>query len=345
MNSDIDNLIHRIVSGYYNITIDNSVYTIKSPNLDIISRAHFIYQSIIDDNKFDITNWLPNRQINTLLLFNNIWNDNKQKELDAQYELLDQTKVELFLNYSNDKKRKLFKETIGSISKCINSLYSQKTYFNFLSLEFYARTIENQFIALNMVYIEDELLFSANDNDIDSELYTRIIEVIQKNMIDMDLMKTIVKSEKWRQYWSASKEHIFEGPSYKWTEDQLTIVNLSKTYDAIREHMESPPEEIIQDNDALDGWMIHQNRKIEKEKKKQAVEDKYGLNNKRGNEVFILTDSVEETKEIFALNDAQAKSKVNQLKQLSKEGKEIKWQDIPFVKQELQQMSNLNRKV
>ncbi len=344
MNSDIDDLIHRIVSGYYHITIDNNVYTIKSPNLDIRSRAHFIYQSIIEDNKFDLTNWIPNDQINTLLLFNNIWNNDKQKELDAQYKLLDQTKIELFLNYSNDKKRKLFKETIISISQYISSLYNKKTYFDFLSLEFYARTIENQFIALNMVYLKDRLLFSPNDDDIDSELYSRIIELIQKNIIDMDLMKTIVKSEKWKQYWSASKEHIFEGPSHRWTEDQLTIVNLSKTYDSIREHMESPPEEIIQDNDALDGWMIYQNRKVEKDKKKQAIEDKYGLNNKRGDEVFILTDSVEETKEIFALNDAQAKSRINQIKQISKEGKEIKWQDVPFVKQELQQISNTHRK-
>jgi len=344
VNADIDGLIHRIVSGYYNITINNNVYTIKSPNLDIRSRAHFIYTSIIEDNKFDLTYWIPNNQIHTLLLFNNIWNDDKEKELKAQHNLLDETKIELFLNYSNDKKRKLFKETIGSISQYINTLYNQKTYFDFLSLEFYARTIENQLIALNMVYIENELLFSSNDNDVDSELYARIIEEIHKNIIDMDLMKTIVKSEKWRQYWSASKEHIFEGPSHKWTEDQLTIVNLSKTYDAIREHMESPSEEIIQDNDALDGWMIHQNRKIEKDKKKQAIEDKYGLNNKRGDEVFILTDSVEETKEIFALNDPQAKFRLNQIKQISKEGKETKWQDVPFVKQELQQMSNTHRK-
>lgn len=339
MNTDIDSLIHRIVSGYYNININDIEYIIKSPNLNIRSRAHFIYQSIIEDNKFDVVNWIPDDQINALLVINNIWNQAKQKELDDKHKLLEQTKVDLFLNYSNDKKRNTFKNNITDISKNINELYYYKNYFNFLSLDFYAKTIENQFIVLNMVYIDDVPVFSYNDNDIDSELLIRIIEETQKHSVDMDMMKNIVKSDRWRQYWNASKDNIFIGPPYEWTQEQLTLVNLSKTYDAIREHLECPTEDIIQDNDALEGWMIHQNHKIEQEKKKKKIEDKYGLNNKRGDEIFILTDSVEETKEIFGLNDPHAKAKINQMRQISKEGKEVKWQDLPFVKQELQQMS------
>lgn len=339
MNTDIDGLIHRIVSGYYYININNIEYLIKSPNLNTRSRARFVYRSIIEDNKFDIVNWIPDHQINALLVVNNIWNNTKDKELEEQHKLLEQTKVDLFLNYSNDKTRKTLKNNIINISKHINQLYAYKNYFNFLSLDFYAKTVENQFLVLNMVYIDDSLAFSYNDNDIDSDLLMRITEQIQTYSIDMDMMKNIVKSYQWKQYWNASKDNIFSGPSYEWTEEQITLVNLSKTYDAIREHMESPTEEIIEDNDALDGWMIYQNRKIEKEKKKQKVEDKYGLNNKRADEIFILTDSVEETKEIFDLNDPQAKAKINQLKQIVKDNKETKWQDIPFVKQELQQMS------
>lgn len=345
MNTDIDSLVHRIVSGYYKITIDNIEYIIKSPNLDIRSRAHFIYRSIIEDNKYDVINWTPDNQIKSLLLFNNIWNDSKEKILDTQHQLLKQTKIDLFLNFSNDKKRKLFKENIRHISSYIEQLYNQKTYFNFLSLDFYAKTIENQFMILNMVYMDsDRLLFDQDSENINSVLFNRIIEEVQKNIINMDIMKNIVKSDVWRNYWSASKDNIFDGPAHKWTEEQLTLVNLSKTYDAIREHLESPSEDIINDDDALDGWILYQNDKAEKEKKKQKLEDKYGLNNKKGSEVFILTDSVDEAKEIFELNDPQSKAKINQLKQIYQTGKETKWAEVPFVKQELQQISNSNRK-
>jgi hypothetical protein len=335
---DIDGLIHRIVSGYYYITIKDIRYKIKSPNLKIRYRAHSIYNTIIENNKYNTNYWLSDNEIQSLLLFNNIWDNSKQKELDDQNKLLNQTKVNLFLDYSNEKKRKIYKETLIQINSHINNLYDQKYYFNFLSLDFYAKSIENQYIILNMVYRDNKKILVDQDmDDIDMDFFNGIIQEVQRNSIDMDTMKNIAKSQQWRNYWAAGKTKTLKGSSSSWTEEQLTLINLSQTYDSIREHMECPPEEIIQDNDALDGWMIHQNDKIEKEKKKQKIDDKYGLKNKKGDEVFILTDSVEETKEIFGLNTPENKHKINQIKEIGKQNKETKWIEVPFVQQELKQ--------
>lgn len=344
---DIDGLIHRIVSGHYYILVDNIKHKIKSPNLELRSRAHFIYNTIIDDNKFDTDSWITDQQIDTLLLFNGIWNINKQKELEDQLKLLDQNKVDLFLNYSNDKQRKKIKHNIESITSYIHQLYDKKNTFRFLSLDFYAKTIENQFLVLNMVYTNnDDLLFDQDTDNIDMGLFTKLIEEIQKYSIDIGLMKNIAKSDQWKNYWNAGREQIIDGPSYNWTEEQVTLINLSKTYDSIREHLECPSEDIIKDDDALDGWMIHQNKKIETEKKKQKLEAKHNLSAKKADEVFILTDSVEETKEIFDLNDYAAKDKIKQLKEISKTNKETKWVDVPFVQKELQlqRSSKMNNK-
>lgn len=339
MSLDVETLIHRIVSGSYILNIDNNNYIIQSPDLELRSRARSIYNSIIEDNKFETDFWISDHQINTLLLFNGIWNDSMQKQLDDQIKLLEQSKIDLFLNYSNDKQRYQLKDNIISINSYINKLYEKKYAFNFLSLDFYAKTIENQFLVLNMVYYDNnEQVFDKDSEKIDSGLFSKLIEEIQKNSIDMTMMKTIVKSNQWRNYWTACKDNLIRQHLNKWTEEQITLVNLSKTYDSIREHPESPSEEIINDDDALDGWMIYQNNKIEKEKKKQKLEEKHGLNNKKGDEIFILTDSVEETKEIFNLNDPTNKAKINQIKKLANTtDTEVKWAEIPFVKQELQQ--------
>ena len=51
---DIEELVYRIINGYYYLNINNITYKIICPNLTIKQQAHNIYLSIINSNKFDI---------------------------------------------------------------------------------------------------------------------------------------------------------------------------------------------------------------------------------------------------------------------------------------------------
>jgi len=50
----------------------------------------------------------------------------------------------------------------------------------------------------------------------------------------------------------------------------------------------------------FDGWMIFENRKREKEKKKKSIDDIHG---KEGDEIFIMAGTGKQAHDIFSVND------------------------------------------
>ena len=82
-------------------------------------------------------------------------------------------------------------------------------------------------------------------------------------------------------------------------------------YDNVYENTDSPDDDVIQDDDCLDGWFIVQRRKYETEKTRRETEDLLG-NSKIANsqEVFIMAPDQEAANKLYDLNDPVARSVV-----------------------------------
>lgn len=339
---DLENLIYRIINGYYTIYIGGSIYKVILPNLLIKHKAHTIYLKTLEDNKYDTSSWITNKNINNLLKIYNIWNEDEENKLQSLLKDLDKHKINLFKNYINLTLRTSIKNTIAVVNENISALYNKKHYFDYLTLEHYAQNIKNQYLAMNMVYnIDDTKVFDYNNfEDIDSSLLEKMIIEIYKNSIDSYMIRQIARQEIWRSFWNASKKEIFEGKIKDWTDEQRALVNFTKVLDSVREHMEAPSEEIIKDDDALDGWILCQNQKNEQEKTKKLLDQKFNLSKKNAGEVFVITQDKNERKAVNDLNDAQTKQDIKNMIKLSnqREG-EINWSDLPHVRRELQQQT------
>ena len=98
--------------------------------------------------------------------------------------------------------------------------------------------------------------------------------------------------------------------------------------------MESPPDKVIQDDDLLDGWLILQNRKREKERVEKEMDKKIGKN-KGAQEVYIMAETTEEAQKVEMLNNAMTKGiKKQRQKMVDKHG-EIQEQHLPDAKQRM----------
>jgi hypothetical protein len=337
---DIENRLHRILSGFYTINISGVEYTVMCPTLQLLHKAQKKYLQILDDNKFD-NSWFSSDLINYLLISNNLWNNTKEKEFNELHKILDNTKKQLYIKYVDSKTRNTLKNLISQTKLKINSMYNDKHYFYHLTLEAYAQSIKSEFIITQSVYSNNELVFKDQDLDnLEVSLLHKISEEMSQNILTIDNIKYISRQDLWRSYWNCGKEHLFNLSGLSMTDEQRTLINLSKTYDAIKEHPEAPADEIFSDDDALDGWVIFQNDKAKKEKAQQQAESKYGLSNKRADEVFILTDSQEEIQEIFNLNDDEARANIKELRETVKQKGEVQWQELPFIDRELRQKFN-----
>lgn len=339
---DLEDILYRIVSGYYYVSVDNSTYKIYSPKLKLKQKAHSLYLSVMDDNKYDTSSWISKSVIDNLLKIYDIWDPNKESNLNHLVKSLENAKIELYLNFSKIKQKESIKKLIASINKQINENLNKKHYFDCLTLEYYSSSLKNQYLLMNTIYSENDIkIFGDSLDDIDTIFLEKIIYEIYHNSISMEDIKKLANSEIWRSYWDSCKEGIFEGKATDWTEEQRSLVNITKMMDTIREHHERPSEEVFSDFDALDGWILHQKQTAEKEKKKEQISNMVGGNKKeRMDEVFVVTNSKEEARDIFSLNDSITRQNIKTMSEIANEKGSVKWTELPHVKREIQNKFN-----
>ena len=90
----------------------------------------------------------------------------------------------------------------------------------------------------------------------------------------------------------------------------------------------------MQDSDALDGWVLFQNDKFDKEQKKKAIES--NIKDKNAGEVFVMANTPEEIKTVMELNDPMTRQQIrNVTKHAQNTDGQTKWQDIPGMKEQI----------
>ena len=331
---DFENLLYRILLGYYYINIDNELIKVMCPTLSLRYQSHQYYLDLLEKYKFD-NSFISNDYKNQLLLINNIWNNSDDTELVIMNKSLDNAKVELYNNFYNPKFKNQIKHTIAGLYHSISLLEYRKHYLDFLTLDFFCNSMKNQFLLKHSLYDSDNNLLISDMDSIDSRLLEKMLNEIHDNQITIDNIKDFAKSDIWRSYWDSKKDNIFNS-SIDLTDDQRILINMSRLLDNIREHPDSPSSEIINDNDALDGWMIFQNQKQKQEKidsSKPKKQDKLTNNNRSTlQEVFYMSSNAEEAKEIMKNNTDEVNKGIYSLQDTIKEKGSMEWHEVPFIK-------------
>ena len=74
MDMDIEELLYRIISGSYTVSINGVEYTVVKPTLRIRQNAHAIYTTILKNCRFDTKHWLTRKQTEIILEKEGVWN-------------------------------------------------------------------------------------------------------------------------------------------------------------------------------------------------------------------------------------------------------------------------------
>jgi hypothetical protein len=210
---------------------------------------------------------------------------------------------------------------------------------NFLSntLEGYASSIKNEYIICNTLYKDNELVFGYNNNYKSYTLFNSLVQHIDSVIITTELFKKLARSDIWRAYWNSCKyNNLFDKASIHLTDEQRALINISKMYDNIYEHPECPDDKILDDDDALDGWMIIQKRKNDKQKK-QAQFDESNPRLKNAGEVFLMASDQEDIQSISEMNSVEAKAILKEKMQFIDAKGSVDDGELPDVKRDVQQ--------
>lgn len=331
--------LSRILSGYYIFIYDAKTYTLKYPSIDIKYQADLIADEEFDSLKY--SGWFTKDSILYHLYDLGIWDQEKDVLLKQNESQIENYKVDLFKNHLNPQKTKNTRRSLQNVRKRYNDLYVRRHSFDHITIEGYCDQIKNEFLLVNSIYHDGNLCFKDYNNHM---LFREINFHISKNTIDVSVFKKIARSDIWRNYWSANKDNIFGKSVVDWTDEQKTLVVLTRMYDNARESTECPPDIVFDDDDMFDGWMISQRREAEKEKSKKQVEKNLSGKLGKAGEIFLAASSREEADSIYGMNDDTTKAIVQERQAFLRDKQEVNAADLPDVQRDILTQYNDMRK-
>jgi len=342
-NRSINLNLTRILSGYYFLEYRNSRFKVKYPDMDLKYEADYAADQEFHNNKF--SGWYNKESIIDHLIFIEAWSKEEDLELLRLEKSIDNFKVKLYENHFNSVEVRKIKAKLDLSRDRQSKLYYKKHCCDHITIEGYCESVKNDFLLIHSIYDENNELYFKNK--MNWKIFSEVSSLVGQKGISTEDFRAIARSAQWRQYWSSNKGNIFGVPAIEWTDEQKSLVLLTKMYDNAKESPDSPPEAVYEDDDMFDGWMIFQERKREKEKKKQDLEQKIGSKMSNASEIFIMAKDQKEASEIYDINDKESRNTIIERQNFIKgqqKDKEIKDTELPDVQRELIIKSMENQK-
>lgn len=335
---EIELKLYQIIIGTFYLKYQGKDYKLVSNTSEEIYKANLIYQEIMEDLKFDdLKSW---KDALVISHHKKIWTFEQEKALEGLHEALKTNKHQYYNNFFNVNKSKKINKIINSLIKGINKSYTNKYYLYETTKDYYAEQVKDSFlIYMGIRDSEDNRVFKEADFfDTDSPLINLFKQVKDKNFINQDDIREIAKSEPWRTIWGCSKNALPFGINpWEWSTPQVTLVSLSRMYDNVYKSPDCPPDEIIADNHALDGWFISQHEERKNRQKEKDTESRFGaFNNNNDQEIFLMANEKGDVEDIYNMNDAQSRHIIETRSKVISEAGTIEHGDLPDVKMNMQ---------
>lgn len=299
----------RIIADIYPFDYHGKYYYITYPTSEFKFYAEKVYIDIYERAKEEN---ISSDNIIVLLDKYKLWSEEEENKLSTIKKEIEDVKVTLFENFFKGEKRPLYKKVIADLRHEHDKLIFKKQSMDHLTAEYAASSARQKFLIGSSILKPDRKRLWTKFSDWNKE--NKIIDVALEHMINNYMneydIRDLVKNDPWKTIWSLQKkpQSIFRKSVGDFTSEQQSISIWSIVYDNVRKSTEAPSETLIEDDDALDGWMITQKRKEDVksgrlEVKQQITNDKIA----KAGEIFIMTNTEEQIKKVYEMNDFAGK--------------------------------------
>ena len=327
-------LIARIACGYLNYPSKGGYdLRICSPTKDQLYESGNIYAKAY--NRAIIDGVLTEEDLAEIMKKNELWTEEDEKTLKGVFSDIEKLKVGVFKHAANKNRQNVIRRNLRNVEKAAEKLFKRKNIYSSVTCEGYAFSEQLTWTIENTTYYLNGSLYDWKDDKLED-----LVLFYQQEQLSDKQLRTISKSNEWRNIWSASKAEgrLFGNTAIELTAEQKNLIAYSKMYDSIHESMECPSDSVIEDDDAIDGWFLLQKEKREKQQKEAKTEDMLSDKIKNADEVMLMahTDDKDGIQSIYDMNDMRGKAVTKgRFKQVEEQG-EVKFHEFGDVKRERQ---------
>ena len=249
-----------------------------------------------------------------MLVEHGLWNDEKQETMDGIEKDMETLKIEVFEAYFKESVKNAAKDLLNKAKIKYSELHDERHSYDFVTC-----LGVSTFARFNWIIENTTKHLDGSMCDWEEISMQDVLMHFQKSQIPEDDFRELARSEPWRTMWSTGKANgqLFDKPGIELTVEQRTLMAWSGLYDSVQESPEAPPDELIEDNDALDGWLLVQKRNRERDKAKEQADSQFGDKTMNADEVIVFGDK----DKVNALNTPESKwTKAQRMKQLAEAG-------------------------
>lgn len=137
-----------------------------------------------------------------------------------------------------------------------------------------------------------------------------VLEYFTNSILTEQQIRELAQNEPWKTMWTVRdniKSLLALDEGYEVTVNQKALLQWSQVYDNIQESIDCPSNEIIADNDALDGWFLIEHDKREKNKSENDFDKKTKSDKiKKSSEVFVMANSEQGRQRVENMNNTHS---------------------------------------
>lgn len=329
--------VSRIRSGYYHIKDGNIKIKVLPPTPEDEFLATELFMEVLDD--LENSSVKTESEMNIWMIENGLWSEKDDLEIKKCQDKLDDIKLKMYRDRHIQEVVDGGRTALKIVKKALSDLRGRKEEYNSSTREGIAFNDKSLFLFERCCYVGNDR-FDFSNVDSNPYYFAWLKQILREEQV-----REIARNDPWRHYWMLKEQSdLFQKHEGRdLNPDQKNLVVWSKMYDNVYESPESPSPEIIEDDDLLDGWFIHQRKKIEEgDNGDGGIADRIGNNPRTAGaqEVAIIAKNQRDVDNINKLNTPVAmRNKANRINTVKAKGKAT---DLDFMdkKMELRTQSN-----
>lgn len=290
MEKDMGELLDALAWGHRIVEVDGEHQFVFRPlTLQERNVANLVHQQALSLGKSQ--RLLPRKELEKQAIKAGLWKSSYSADLRLLREELITRKSELDEEKKANAKRQTETARAKNLRSRVEYLIQQVSHLDVLqtqhlelpSLEYFAER-ERGIYALSratMTFPEMEQRWNSLEalkNEEDTVLVAKLLNLYYDSRIaDEAEIRKLARSPIWRIRWLGSKKNggvktLFGRDMYDITLDQFRLVYWSQIYDSAFESLDSPSDEVVENDKLFDQWLEDQANKRKQEKKKSEFE-------------------------------------------------------------------------
>ncbi len=295
-----DYFVSRIRNGKYRIQIFKQELEILSPTIE---DEYYINKAYMDGMESSLDEgFKTNEEMVFWMVEKNLWSYNEDADLKMYQQKVKDLKIDIYNARNSIKSRERVRSEIRNTELEVSKLNQKKSAYYNNTCEGIATVEKISEFLKRCTFCKGELYdFEELPVDLVSSKYYSLFLAEQQ-------IRELARNEPWRTIWSLNDTNsvsLFNNGGRELSHDQKNIMVWSKMYDNVQESMDCPQDDIIKDDDMLDGWLLVQGKKRDEERSKSEVDN---LNPKvaGAQEVYLMANSKQDRRRIDSLNSFES---------------------------------------